>query len=288
MAEKKTILITGASTGFGALTAQTLHADGWRVFATMRNVAGANAAAAGRLRDAGIDVVELDVTDDASVEKAATAIQEEVGAIDVLVNNAGVAWFGVQEAFTPQRVEQLYATNVFGPLRVNRAFLPAMRERKNGLVIFISSVVGRLVFPFGGIYDSSKWALEALAQAAQYELAPFDVDVAIVEPGAYPTEIIGKPARPDDEARERSYGPELAAMSANAMQRIVERGKDNDPQDVADVVLRLANAPAGTRPFRTVTPHTPPVEAINAATEPIQRAVIESLGAPALVPKVPA
>ncbi|MGD0051371.1 MAG: SDR family oxidoreductase [Vulcanimicrobiaceae bacterium] len=288
MSTKKSVLITGASTGFGRLTAEAFAADGWRVFGTMRHASGANAAAADALRASGVDVLELEVTSDASVDAAAATIAKEVGALDVLVNNAGVAWFGIQEAFTPRRVEQLYATNVFGPLRVNRAFLPAMRERKSGLIVFISSVVGRLVFPFGGVYDSSKWALEALAQAASYELAPFDVDVAIVEPGAFPTEIIGKHVGPDDEARQRSYGAELAAMSEGAIDRIVQNAQGNDPKDVASVVLRLANAPAGTRPFRSVVPANPAVEAINAATEPIQRQRIESLGVPALLPKVPA
>jgi NAD(P)-dependent dehydrogenase (short-subunit alcohol dehydrogenase family) len=288
MASKKSVLITGASTGFGALTAEAFAADGWRVFASMRNVASANAAPAARFRSAGIDVVELDVTSDASVDAAAKIVAGEVGALDVVVNNAGIAWFGIQEAFSPQRVEQLYATNVFGPLRVNRAFLPAMRERKSGLVIFISSVVGRIVFPFGGIYDSSKWALEALAQAAAYELAPFDVDVAVVEPGAFPTEILGKSGGADDEARAHSYGKELAAHGAAALDRIVQRAQGNDPQDVATLVLRLANTPFGARPFRSVVPANPAVEAINAATEPIQRQVIASVGIPALLPKTPA
>jgi NAD(P)-dependent dehydrogenase (short-subunit alcohol dehydrogenase family) len=288
MSTKKSVLITGASSGFGRLTAEAFAADGWRVFGTMRHTDGANAAAADALRAGGIDVVELEVTSDASVDAAAATIANEVGALDVLVNNAGVAWFGIQEAFTPQRVEQLYATNVFGPLRVNRAFLPAMRERKSGLIVFISSVVGRLVFPFGGIYDSSKWALEALAQAASYELAPFDVDVAIVEPGAFPTEILGKTSGPDDLARVRSYGEELVAHGAAAADRIIQRAQGNDPKDVATLVLRLAKTPAGTRPFRSVVPANPAVEAINAATEPIQRQVVESMGIPALLPKVPA
>jgi|HubBroStandDraft_1064217.scaffolds.fasta_scaffold60918_1 NAD(P)-dependent dehydrogenase (short-subunit alcohol dehydrogenase family) len=285
MATQKTALITGASSGFGRLTAEAFAADGWRTFAAMRNVDGANAGAAAALRADGIDIVELDVTSDASVDAAAAVVARQVGALDVLVNNAGIAWFGILEAFTPQRVEQLYQTNVFGPLRVNRAFLPAMRERKSGLVVFISSVVGRIVFPFGGVYDSSKWALEALAQTAAYELAPFDVDIAVVEPGAFPTEILGKTGGPDDLARVRSYGEELAAHGAAAAGRIVQRAQGNDPKDVATLVLRLANTPAGTRPFRSVVPQNPAVEAINAAIEPIQRQVVESMGIPALLPK---
>jgi NAD(P)-dependent dehydrogenase (short-subunit alcohol dehydrogenase family) len=287
MSTKKSALITGASSGFGRLTAEAFAADGWRVFGTMRNINGANAAAAAALRASGVDVIELDVTSDSSVDTAAATIASEVGTLDVLVNNAGTAFFGIQEAFTPQAVERQYATNVIGPLRVNRAFLPAMRERRSGLVIYVSSVVGRIVFPFGGVYASSKWALEALAQASSYELAPFDVDVAIVEPGAYPTEIIGKIGLNDDLARVSSYGAEVARYAAGATARIAERAQGQDPADVARVILRLANAPAGTRPFRSVTPANPLVEAINAAVEPLQRVAVESLGIDAILPKVP-
>ena len=132
MTEKRTAVITGASSGFGLLTAKAFAAAGWRVYATMRDAAGRNAGVAGELRTLGIGIAELDVTDDASVEAAAKTILGEAGAVDVLVNNAGTAFFGIQEAFTPAAVERQFATNVFGPLRVNRAFLPAMRERRGG------------------------------------------------------------------------------------------------------------------------------------------------------------
>jgi NAD(P)-dependent dehydrogenase (short-subunit alcohol dehydrogenase family) len=166
---QKSVLITGASSGFGRLTAELFAREGWRTFATMRGISSANATPDAELRRVGVDVVELDVTSDASVEAAAAIVASEVRALDVLVNNAGVGSFGIQEAFTPSAVERLYATNVFGPLRVNRAFLPAMRERGSGLVVYVSSVVGRIVNPFGGVYASSKWALEALAEASSYE-----------------------------------------------------------------------------------------------------------------------
>jgi NAD(P)-dependent dehydrogenase (short-subunit alcohol dehydrogenase family) len=284
MSTNKVALITGASSGFGRLTAEALLADGWRVFATMRNVQGANASAAAALRAAGADVVELDVTSDASVDAAAATVAREAGALDVLINNAGTAFFGIQEAFTPQTVERQYATNVIGPLRVNRAFLPAMRERGSGLVVYVSSVVGRVLFPFSGVYSSSKWALEALAEISSYELAPFGVDVAIVEPGAFATEIIGKFVGADDAARVGSYG-EIARHADATMALIGEMAAGNDPADVARAILRLANAPAGTRPLRTIVPENPGVEAINAAVAPIQHQVIASLGIDALLPK---
>ena len=284
MPNTRTAVVTGASSGFGRLTAQTLAAAGWRVYATMRNVAGKNAEAAAGLRSSGIDVVELDVTSDASVGAAADAIFAEAGAVDVLVNNAGTGHFGITEAFTPESVEEQFATNVFGPLRVNRAFLPAMRERKSGLVIYVSSVVGRVVIPFGGVYTASKWALEALAETSSYELAPFGIDVAIVQPGAFPTEIFGKVVGADDTARIASYG-DVANYSEILSAGMVASMEGKNPQDVADAIARLTEMPAGQRPLRTIVADFPAVNAINDAVAPLQHAVIEAFGMGALLPK---
>lgn len=283
---ERTAVITGANSGFGRLTAQAFAADGWRVYATMRNTTTKNARAAADLRNAGISVVDLDVTDDASVDAAAKAILAEAGGVDVLVNNAGTGHFGIEEAFTPSAVEAQFATNVVGPLRVNRAFLPGMREQKRGLVVFVSSVVGRVVIPFSGVYTASKWALEALAEAASYELAPFGVEVAIVEPGAYATEIFSKVFGADDAARVVAYGSSAAKMEEQLTAGLTESAKERDPQEVADTILRIANAPAGARPLRTPVPANPAVDAINAATAPIQREFMRALGFESLLPKV--
>jgi NAD(P)-dependent dehydrogenase (short-subunit alcohol dehydrogenase family) len=276
MPDKRTIVITGAGSGFGFLTAKAFAADGWRVFATMRSTGGRSAAAAAELRGRSIDVVQLDVTNDASVEAAAKTIHGEVPAVDVLINNAGSAYFGIEEAYTPARVEQQFATNVFGPLRVNRAFQPAMRAHKRGLVVYISSVVGRMIVPFGGIYTASKWALEALAETSSYELAPFGIDVAIVEPGAFPTDIFSKPSGADDAACIASYG-ESAKLAEGTAARVEAGSAGRDPNDVATAILRLANAPAGSRPLRTIVAGNPAVEAINAALAPIQAQIIAAM-----------
>jgi NAD(P)-dependent dehydrogenase (short-subunit alcohol dehydrogenase family) len=282
---QRTAVVTGASSGFGRLTAQTLAADGWRVYATMRNVATTNAAAAADLKQAGTSVVELDVTSDASVDAAAKTILAEAGAVDVLVNNAGNGFFGVQEAFTPAAVERQFATNVIGPLRVNRAFLPSMRERRSGLVVYVSSVVGRMIIPFGGVYTASKWALEALAETSSYELAPFGVDVAIVQPGAYATEIFGKVTAADDAARVAAYG-DVVKYSEQLNAYLAESAKERNPQEVADAILRLVKIPAGARPLRTVVPENAAIEAINDAVAPIQREILIGSGMEALLPKV--
>jgi NAD(P)-dependent dehydrogenase (short-subunit alcohol dehydrogenase family) len=272
---QRTAVVTGASSGFGKLTAQAFAADGWRVYATMRNTSTKNAESAADLRKAGVNVVELDVTSDGSVDAAAKTILSEAGAVDVLVNNAGIGHFGYLEAFTPASVEAQYATNVVGPLRVNRAFLPTMRERKRGLIVFVSSVVGRFASPFGGVYASSKWALEALAETASYELASFGVDVAIVEPGAFATEIFGKVVGPDDADRAAAYSS-LDEANAAFSASLGEQAQTRDPQEVADAILVLANAPAGSRPLRTTVPPNPGVDAINAAVAPIQREILSS------------
>ncbi len=286
MSTKRTAVITGANSGFGRLTAEAFASEGWRVYATMRNLTTRNAAPAAELRAAGIGVIELDVTSDTSVDAGAKKILAEAGGVDVLVNNAGSAYFGVLEGFTPDAVEQQFKTNVFGPLRVNRAFLPGMRERKTGLVVYVSSVVGRVVFPYGGPYTASKWALEALAETASYELAPFNVDVAIVQPGAFSTEIFGKIVGADDGQRAASYGAEgnQAKLSAGFAASMGPR----DPADVAKAIVRLANLPAGTRPLRTSLPFDDGAETLNAAAAAVELVTLTQLGFAELLPKVPA
>jgi NAD(P)-dependent dehydrogenase (short-subunit alcohol dehydrogenase family) len=277
MAEnKQTIVITGTSNGFGRSTAETFLRDGWRVYATMRDSKGRNATAAAELRALGAEVLELDVTSDASVDAAATAIHA-AGPVDVLVNNAGNAYMGITEAFTPAAAERQYATNVIGPLRVNRAFLPAMRERRNGLVVFVSSVVGRFVVPFTGVYTSSKWAIEALAEASSYELRPFGVDVAIVEPGAYGTNVFASMTAADDTTCLASYG-DVGKVFDQLGAGMAESAQGRSVADIGDAILRLAKAPAGSRPLRTIVPENEHAQAINDRTAPIQRAVLSDFG----------
>ena len=282
---KKVAVVTGASSGFGKLTAETLLNHDYRAFATLRDANGRNAEAAAALRAVGADVVELDVTSDASVDRAAAEIHEAAGAIDVLVNNAGNAYFGYTEAFTPAAVARQFETNVIGPLRVDRAFLPAMRERKSGLVIYVSSVVGRIVVPFGGVYTASKWALEALAETKSYELRPFGIDVAIVEPGAYGTDIFSKIVEPDDAQRASGYA-ELEAMRRQFTNALGEASLSADAQDVADAILALAEQPAGRRALRTVVGGSEQVETINRRADVEQRATMEAYGLQALLPKL--
>jgi len=275
--EQQTVVITGASSGFGKATAQAFQDEGWRTFATLRDPEGRNSAPAAELRALGATVVELDVTSDESVERAAATIQA-AGAVDVLVNNAGTAFFGLTEAFTPQVAEQQFATNVFGPLRVNRAFLGAMRQRRKGLVVYVSSVIGRFVIPFTGVYAASKWALEALAETTSFELRPFGVDVAIVQPGAFETNIGNSMRSADDEARVATYG-DFGKVGLTVVNGLTESGKGNPLSAVSLAILDLAKAPAGSRPLRTVVDggRTAAGE-INARIAPLQREVLTNFG----------
>jgi NAD(P)-dependent dehydrogenase (short-subunit alcohol dehydrogenase family) len=277
MSEQHSALITGSNSGFGRRTAELFLEHGWRVFATMRNVDGANAAAAAELRAKGATIVELDVTNDASVEAAAATVLADATP-DVIVNNAGAAYFGVVEAFTPALAEQQFAINVFGPLRVNRAFLPAMRARGSGLVVFVSSVVGRLTLPVGGVYAASKWALEALAESSALELKPLGIDVAIVQPGAYPTEIGAKGAGADDTARTQAYGETAQRFAETIFGALGAASQGRDPGEVAEAIYRIAALPAGRRPLRVTVPHDEFAESVNAAGASAQQRFLEALG----------
>src|SRR5437879_5809708 len=161
----QTILVTGSTSGFGRLMVETLARQGYIVFAGMRDVAGKNAPAAEALRQLAdreqlvLHVVELDVTDDASVEQVIEAMIGAAGRIDVVVNNSRVSYSGPLEAFTLEQVRQQFETNVFSVVRVNRAALPQMREQGSGLLVHIGSIAGRLAMPFLGIYGATKFAM---------------------------------------------------------------------------------------------------------------------------------
>ena len=194
----KTILITGAASGFGRDIAETLAEAGHRVFASMRDVAGRNAAAGAALTARGIGVVELDVTDDESVDTAVAGVLAEAGGIDVLINNAGIASAGISEAFSADQAKILFNTNVVGVLRTTRAVLPTMRSAGDGLIVNVGSILGRVTFPFFGIYGASKFAVEALTDSFRYELSQLGVDVVLVQPSAYPTNMYASMQQPAD------------------------------------------------------------------------------------------
>jgi len=276
----KTILITGASTGFGRDTAETLAREGYNVFASMRDPLNKNSAHAEALRAKGIDTVELDVTDTKSVDQAVDIVVANAGRIDVLINNAGVASVGVTEAFTAEQVNALFDVNVIGLHRVTRKVLPTLRSQKDGLIINIGTILGRVTFPFFGIYGASKFAVEALTDSLRYEVSQFGIDVALVQPSAYPTQMYASAAQPADVARVAEYGAvgEIPAAMFKQFMSMFESADSPNPHDVAEAIVRLIDAPKGQRPARTVVGTSFGADIVNEATAPVQASTVKALG----------
>lgn len=248
------VLVTGASGGFGALTVKSLLANGHAVAATMRNTTTRNKEKTDELTSLGAHVIELDVTSDESVNAGVAKAIELLGGLDVVVNNAGVGVLGIQENFTIEDFKKLFEVNVFGVQRINRAALPHLRAQGSGLLIHVSSILGRMVMPFYGPYNASKWALEALAENYRIELSAFGVDSVLVEPGGYATDFFGSLITPSDSGRDASYGPMVDAPKQlfDSFEGALAGNPDQDPQQVADAILNLVETPAGERPVRTV------------------------------------
>jgi NAD(P)-dependent dehydrogenase (short-subunit alcohol dehydrogenase family) len=289
---KKVILVTGSSSGFGRLTVETLARQGHNVYATMRDVHDRNAEASVELmnlaeaENLSLQVVELDVTDDASAEAAVEQVIQQAGRIDVLVNNAGSAFFGPTETFTLEQVRQQLDTNFFGIVRMNRAVLPHMRRQGSGLLVYISSVLGRLVVPFAGAYNASKFAVEGLAETYRYELSSLGIDSVIVEPGVFPTSIFSKVTTPADLERVAEYqilAPAQEQINAR-MQETLSGSDAPNSQDVADVVARLVATPADQRPLRTLVGQDVQLAPqLNQVAEQTQASWMEQLGMTSLM-----
>jgi NAD(P)-dependent dehydrogenase (short-subunit alcohol dehydrogenase family) len=251
---KKVVLITGTNSGFGWLTANSVAALGHKVYATMRDTKGKNvdkAQALSRIKN--ITVLDVSLTDDTSVQTAVETIINAEGTIDVLINNAGAAMFGVAESSTTADIQRMFDINFIAPWRLMKLVLPFMRKQSEGLIINVSSGYGRFSSPFSAVYSSSKFALEGLSEGLHYEVRPLGVDVAILQPGAFPTEMSQKIQSGSDASVAEDY--QLIAEYPNkmfaAIGQMFETAKP-DPQDVADAVVKLIGLPKGQRPLRTV------------------------------------
>ena len=249
----KKILITGASGGFGKRTVLTLLKNGHQVAASMRNLQGKNQAVAKELQQAGALVLEIDVTHDLSASEGVQLALEELGGLDVLINNAGLGVLGMQEFFTPSDFQKVFDINVFGVQRMNRLVLPHFREKQDGLIVYTSSLLGRIALPFYGAYQASKWALEAMAENYRVELSSYGIENCIVEPGGYPTAFSDNLLRPSDKSRENSYGDFANAPEfvLNNFENVLKNNPQQDPQRVADAFAALIEKPKGEKPFRT-------------------------------------
>jgi NAD(P)-dependent dehydrogenase (short-subunit alcohol dehydrogenase family) len=266
----KSILITGASSGFGYLGALHYARAGAKVIASMRNlprkeVDELKAEAAKEKLD--IHIIEIDVTSDEQVAKGvAEAEKIAVGALDILINNAGIGYAGPIELQDMAATQLIFDTNVYGPHRMARAVLPGMRKAKRGLIFNISSQLGRVIVPSAGHYSPTKFALEAMSEAMAYELVPHNIEVCVIEPGGYPTKVWVNRNKLAKELKDRLTAEEAAAYPA-LVSRMGEEdgsGRSADIYDVPRAIAAIAVMPAGSRPLRrAVHPGSKPQEAIN-------------------------
>ena len=278
----KSILITGCSTGFGFDAAKYLAGKGHHVYATMRGVDGKNTEAASNLRDyalsenINLEVIELDVTSDDSVNAAVSQISQ----VDVLINNAGLGYGGPLESLTSEQFSEQLDVNIVGTFRTIKAVLPKMRAQKSGLIIQVSSIAGRISGPAFGVYQASKWGLEAYSEALRYEVSVHGIDVVIVQPGPFSTNFLGNVVPPKDEEIADAYKHVVEygdGFGATMQGMYADDTMPTDPQIVVDIFEDLINAAPGTRPMRTVAGLDFGVSAINDAIEPFRKGFLEQM-----------
>jgi short-subunit dehydrogenase len=273
----KSVCITGASSGFGEESLKAFADKGYKVFGTMRDINTRNSDKKSSLESYSdnISIIEMDVTSDDSVTNAL----DEIGPIDVLINNAGIMYLGITEAFSVDQAREQMETNYYGAIRTIQAVLPGMRATKSGLIINTSSIVGRVSPPFFGTYSATKHAIEAYSQALRYEVSPFGVDVALVEPGPFGTGLLGAgkgPLRADIIESYGEVGKVPDGMAAHFTEFLASDDSPN-PRLVVDTYLNLAEAPAGQRPTRTVVGISWGVDEINKIDQPIQDRILTEM-----------
>jgi NAD(P)-dependent dehydrogenase (short-subunit alcohol dehydrogenase family) len=285
----QTILITGASSGFGALTARALADAGHTVYAGIRDTVGhnrpqvASAEQYARDHDADLRTVELDVSSDASVNRATELVLSEIDHLDVVMHNAGHMVTGPSEAFTPEQCAELYDTNVLGAQRLNRAVLPHMRARQDGLVLWTGSTSTRGgTPPYLGPYFAAKAAMDALAVTYAGELARFNIETTIIVPGSFTrgTNHYAHSGHPSDtdiaEAYDRVF-PGLMEQIAQRMDELLP--PDADVAAVADAVVRVVEMPHGRRPFRVhIDPADDGAGVVNAVADHMRAWFLSRIG----------
>ncbi|MDF5725643.1 MAG: SDR family oxidoreductase [Rhizonema sp. PD37] len=286
----KIILITGASSGFGRLCANALAQAGYTVYASMRDITGRNAKQVMEIeqfaRDHKVDLrpLELDVSDQASVDAAVEQVLKQDGRLDVIVHNAGHMVFGPAEAFTPEQLAALYDVNVISTQRLNRAALPAMRQQGSGLLVWISSssAAGGTP-PYLAPYFAAKAAMDSLAVSYSRELTRWGIETSIIVPGAFTkgTNHFANADKPEDEARAKEYdaGPykDFGAKVQEAFAGIVP--EDADVSAVATAVVEVVNAPPGKRPYRVhVDPTVDGSEVVNGVQDRVRVEMLNRIG----------
>ncbi|NKI72197.1 SDR family NAD(P)-dependent oxidoreductase [Collimonas pratensis] len=296
---QQVIVITGASSGFGALAARALAHAGHIVYASMRETKGRNAPqvaeAARYAAEHGVDLrsVELDVAASASVEAGIASIVADCGRLDAVIHNAGHMSFGPAEAFTPEQFAQLYDINVLSTQRVNRAALPQLRKQGKGLVMWISSSSARGgTPPYLSPYFAAKAAMDSLAVSYASELARWGIETAIIVPGAFTkgTNHFAHAGAPADQARAAEYdsGP-YARVPQQALQGLAAlEPADADAGSVAEAIVAVIGLPFGSRPFRThIDPSQDGCEIVNGVADRVRSEMFRRIGLEDLLhPKV--
>ncbi|GGN12165.1 short-chain dehydrogenase/reductase [Dyadobacter beijingensis] len=285
----KNIILTGSSSGFGRVTAQVLARDGHRVFATMRDPFQRNRMAAQQLLDwaelhhARIEVIDLDVTCDESVQTAVAEIARQTGGrIDVLINNAGSAYIGLNETLSAAQTDQLFQVNVIGVDRMIKAVLPYMHQRKSGLIVTLSSVAARQPIPVMGVYGATKAAVDALTVSYHYELASTGIDVVLVQPGAFPsTDIVSNQPVPANPGAAQYYGHEMERFRASVVKTFTPGPFKPESIEVAYTIRNIVDAPPGLRSLWTIVHggfKEQSVRHINQATRELVDTVLQAAG----------
>jgi len=287
---KKVIVVTGASSGFGALAARALARAGHVVYASMRDTSGRNksqvqeAARFAADNKADLRTVELDVLSDTSANSAITKIVEDNGRLDVVIHNAGHMVFGPAEAFTPEQLLQVYDTNVLSTQRVNRAALPQLRKQKKGLVLWVGSTSTRGgTPPYLSPYFAAKAAMDALAVSYAAELNRWGIETSIIVPGAFTsgTNHFAHAGAPADKARQAEYdnGP-YEHLGEDIMKGFAATAPaDADVADVAKAIVSVVDLPFGKRPFRVhIDPAQDGAEIVNGVADRVRAEMYRNIG----------
>ena len=292
--DSKVIIVTGASSGFGALSARSLARGGHIVYAGMRATTGRNEPQVAQLRDlareSGMDIrgIEMDVQSQESVDAAVAEVIAGHGRIDVVVHNAGHMVLGPAEAFTPEQLAEVYDVNVLSTQRVNRAVLPHLRRQRSGLLLWVGSSSTRGGHPpFLAPYFAAKAAMDALAESYAAELIRFGIDTSIVVPGAFTsgTNHFAHAGSPADTGAEHEYDELYGRLRADLDGRLAALiPEGSDVQSVADEIVRIVALPAGRRPFRThVDPSRDGSEVVSAVADRIRHEFYHRVGIPDLL-----
>ncbi len=252
----QTVLITGATDGLGKAAALLLAENGYRVFAAGRSAEKrAQFEALANEKKLPLETLEMDVCDDGSVQQAVNLVYQKAGTIDVLINNAGLAYVATVEDMTMEDWRRQFETNFFGVVRVTQAVLPKMRERRSGRIIMISSVSGLVTPPTQGAYSASKHAMEGLSNALRHELYPFEVKTILIEPGYIVTNIQQTAVQLVQRYQEKiQNGPYAKVYAGSWSGAKSSRAKSKTtPEDCARIILRAIEAPK-PKPRYGVTP----------------------------------